>query len=421
MSRLNVLVVGASIAGPTAAYWFAKAGANVTVIERFPKLRTNGQNIDIRTAGVTVMRKIPGMETAVRAKTVPMEGISFVRGNGRPYGTIKATGNPDQQSLVSEYEIFRGDLARILVDLTKDHKRIRYIFGEQIASMQQNEKEDGPITVAFANGLATSEYDLVVACDGATSRTRAMGFGCGVREYMEPTNCWAAFFSVKQDLLKGGQMGQAYSAPGGRFMAVGPDPSGVNRVAFMGINPRDATDKALPFREAVKQGDYALKHYVAQHYRGAGWKTDEILKGMMESTDFYANEIVQLKPPSLYKGRFVLVGDAGYAPGFTGGGTSLAIAGAYLLAGEVCKHKDDLAAGLKGYEERMRPLINELQKVPPLIPTVLAPQTAWGIWLRNNIFAFIAWTRVLEFGQKYFAGAFAHSDKYGLPEYEWVE
>ena len=46
MSGLNVLVVGASIAGPMTAYWLAKAGANVTVIERFPELRTNGQAID---------------------------------------------------------------------------------------------------------------------------------------------------------------------------------------------------------------------------------------------------------------------------------------------------------------------------------------------------------------------------------------
>src|ERR1700761_2541634 len=114
MSALKVLIVGASIAGPSAAYWFARAGANVTVIERFPKLRTNGQSIDIRTAGVTVMRKMPGMEAAVRAKTTQIDGISFVGDNGRPYGTIKATGNPDQQSLVSEYEIFRGDLAQIL-------------------------------------------------------------------------------------------------------------------------------------------------------------------------------------------------------------------------------------------------------------------------------------------------------------------
>lgn len=196
MSKLKVLVVGASIAGPTVAYWLAKSGATITIIERFPKLRTNGQNIDIRTAGVSVMRKMPGMEAAVRAKTTQMDGISFVRDNGRPYGAIRPTGNPDQQSLVSEYEIFRGDLAQILFDLTKDNENIKYVFGEQVASMQQKGEDDRPVTVEFANGFPSSEYDLVVACDGATSRTRAIGLGCGVRTHIKPTNCWAAYFSI---------------------------------------------------------------------------------------------------------------------------------------------------------------------------------------------------------------------------------
>ena len=420
MSKLKILVAGASIAGPATAYWLAKAGANVTVIERFPKLRTSGQGIDIRTAGVTVMRKMPGMEAAVRAKTTQIEGISLVRDNGQPYGVLKATGNPDQQSLVSEYEIFRGDLAQVLVDLTKDNENIKYVFGEQIASMQQNEKEDGPITVKFANGLPTTQYDLVVACDGATSRTRAIGLGCGVRDHIKSTNCWGAYFSIEQDLLQGSKIGLGYSAPGGRFLAIGPDPSGVNRVVLMSVNPRDDRDATLPFREAMKQGDDALKQFVAKHYDGAGWKRDEVVKSMMEAGDFYANEVVQVRPPSLYKRRFVLLGDAGYAPGFTGAGTTLAITGAYVLAGEVCRHKGNLAAGLKGYEERMRPIINDMQKEPPYITTMMAPQTAWGIWLRNNIFAFITWTRILDFAQKFFASAFASSDKYKLPDYNWV-
>ena len=420
MSKLKVLVVGASIAGPTAAYWFAKAGADVTVVERFPRLRTSGQSIDIRTVGVTVMRKMPGMEAAVRAKTTQIEGVSFVSENGRPYGTLRATGNPDQQSLVSEYEIFRGDLAEVLFDLTKDNKSIKYVFGEQVVSMQQNEKDDGPITVEFANGLPTSEYDLVVACDGATSRTRAIGLGCGVRTHIKPTNCWAAYFSIEQDLLKGSKIGQGFSAVGGRLLAVGPDPSGVNRVTLMSINPRGDRDTTLPFREAMKQGDDALKRFIAQHYKGAGWKTDEIIGGMMETEDFYASEVVQVKGSSLYKGRFALVGDAGYASGFTGGGTSLAIAGAYVLAGEIGKHKGDLAAGLRGYEEQMRPIIDDLQKEPRFVTTFMAPQTAWGIWLRNNIFAFVIWTGIIDFAQKYFGSAFASSDKFGLQEYAWM-
>jgi 2-polyprenyl-6-methoxyphenol hydroxylase-like FAD-dependent oxidoreductase len=420
MSGLKVLVVGASIAGPSTAYWLAKAGAKVTIIERFSELRTSGQAVDIRTVGVSVMRKMSGMEALVRAKSTQEEGVSFVREDGRPYGTIRATGNPDQQSLVSEYEIFRGDLAKVLFDLTKNNENINYVFGEQIASMQQSETDDGPITVEFANGSTTSEYDLVIGCDGATSRTRAMGLGCGVRDHIVPTNCWAAYFSIKQDLLQGSRLGQGYSAVGGRFISVGSDPSGFSRVMLMGIHPRDKRDTTLPFRQASIQGDDALKKYIAQHYQGAGWKSDFVMQEMMDAEDFYASEIVQVKIPSLYNGRFVLVGDAGYAAGPTGGGTSLALAGAYMLAGEVGKHTGDLAAGLRGYEQQMRPIIKEMQKIPPLISTILAPQTAWGIWLRNWAFAFIAWTGIPEFAQKYLGGAFASAKTFPLPDYKWV-
>lgn len=417
--QLRVLIVGASIAGPMAAYWFAKAGADVTVIERFPELRTNGQGIDIRTSGVTVMRKTPGMEAAVRAKTTHMEGICFVDNNGRSYGTIRTTGNPDQQSLVSEYEIFRGDLAQILYDLSKDNENVQYVFGEQITSIQQSANDDGPIKVEFANDFRASEYDLVVACDGATSRTRAMGFGGSVRDHVETVNAWAAFFTIKQDLVKGSKVGHGYSAVGGRALALLNDPAGGTRVTLIGVHPRDKRDLALPFREAMKQGEEALKRFISEHYKGAGWKTEEIMTAMMGSSDFYANEMVQVKVPSLYKGRVVLVGDAGYAPGPTGTGTTLAMTGAYVLAGEIANHKGDLAAGLKGYEERMRPIIDDMQKIPPILG-FMAPQTAWGLWLRNNIFAFVAWTNIIGYAQKFLGSAFAAADKYTLPDYDWV-
>ncbi|KAK4539864.1 hypothetical protein LTR36_010325 [Oleoguttula mirabilis] len=416
MSGLKVLVVGASIAGPATAYWLAKAGAKVTVIERFATLRTGGQAVDIRTAGVSVMRKMSGMEVQVRAKSTQEEGVCFVREDGRPYGIIRATGNPDQQSLISEYEIHRGDLANILHGLTKDNKNIDYIFGEQVASMQRN--DDGPIEVDFANGSAPSTYDLVVACDGATSRTRAIGFGCGVRDHVVPTNTWAAYFTIKQDLLQGSKLGQGYNAVGGRFLSLGSE-SGSSTVMLMSVQPRGKGDSTLPFRQASSHGDLLLREYVAKHFRGAGWKSDVILRGMMHSEDFYASEIVQVKIPSFYNERLVLVGDAGYAAGATGGGTSLALTGAYMLAGELSKHPGDLAAGLKGYEQQMRPIVKEMQKIPPFVSTILAPQTAWGIQLRNYIFALVAWSGIAEFLPKYLGSAFARTDDFPLPDYDW--
>ena len=422
MSQLRVLVVGGSIAGLSTAYWFGKAGAHITVIERYPHFRMGGQAVDIRSVGVTIMRKIKGMEAAVRARNTTIEGLSFVRPDGRPYGTLRATGNPDEQSLLSEYEIFRGDLAKVIFDMNESNPNIKYIFGEQVAAMQQPAKADKPITVDFANGTPSSDFDLVVACDGATSRTRALGLGCGVRDHIVPTNSWAAYCSVKKDLLEGSKVGHAFTATGGRFVAYGPDPAGVNRVAFMGMYPRDGRDSTKGFRDAMKAGDESLKHYVAEQYKDVvGWKLGEAMEGMMESDDFYGSEIVQVKAPVLYKGRFVMVGDAGYAPGPTGGGTSLAMAGAYLLAGEITKHSGDLEAGLRGYEQQIRPLITDLQKIPPLVLSIIAPQTAWGIWIRNHLFGFICWTKILEFAQKYLASAFDTPDKFNIPEYEWPE
>ena len=421
-SKLRVLLVGASIAGPTAAYWFAKAGASVTIIERFPGIRKGGQSVDIRTVGVTVMRKMPGLEEAVRANRAPVDKMSVVGSNGCCYGTLQPTGNPNQQSLISEYEILRGDLNRILYNTTKDHKNIRYVFGEQVASMQQPESGDGPVTVQFANGYPTAEFDLVVACDGATSRTRAIGLETGVRDHMHTTNSWLAYFSVPGDLLKGKEGGHGYSAPGGRAIIMVHDPKAdKTRLAIMGIHPPSDREALVPLRNAVKEGDDAVKAYIADHYSGAGWKSNDAVAAMMEAEDLYVSESAQVKLPTLSRGRFVLVGDAGYAPGPIGTGTSLAMTGAYVLAGEVSKNKGNLGAALKGYEEAMRPLIDDLQKIPSLVPWIFAPQTAWAIWLRNIVFAILCRTRMLDFAQKFGGEAFAGVDKHKVPEYTWNE
>ncbi|KAF5564771.1 salicylate 1-monooxygenase [Fusarium phyllophilum] len=376
MSGLKVLVSGASIAGPATAYWLAKAGAKVTVIERFPALRTGGQAVDIRTAGVSVMRKMAGLEAAVRAKSTQEEGISFVREDGTPYGVIRPT-----------------------VACLGDNNNINYIFDKQIASMQQSEKIAGPITVTFAKGTEALEYDLVIACDGATSRTRALGLGCNVGDHIVSTNCWSAYFSIPQDVLSGSKIGQGFNAVRGRNISIGTDPAGFSRVLLMCMNSRGKSESADAFREASAKGNDALKKYIAQHYSEVGWKCSIVLKEMTKSEDFYASEIVQVKTPTLSKGR--LIRSRSHRRW-----NQRRLAGAYILAGELSKHKGDITAGLEGYEQQVRPLVNEMQVIPPLITTILAPQTAWGIWLRNNIFAFVAWTGLVELAQRYIGAGF---------------
>ena len=48
----HILISGASIAGPTLAYWLKRYGFTPTVIERAPHLREGGYPIDVRFEAV---------------------------------------------------------------------------------------------------------------------------------------------------------------------------------------------------------------------------------------------------------------------------------------------------------------------------------------------------------------------------------
>ena len=71
---MDILISGASIAGPTAAYWLARAGHRVTVVERADSLRTAGQNVDVRGSGRDVLRRM-GLEDTVAGHTTGEAGL----------------------------------------------------------------------------------------------------------------------------------------------------------------------------------------------------------------------------------------------------------------------------------------------------------------------------------------------------------
>lgn len=75
----------------------------------------------------------------------------------------------------------------------------------------------------------------------------------------------------------------------------------------------------------------------------------------------------------------MLLGDAGYCPTpITGMGTSLAILGAYLLAGELARHSN-VEDGLLSYERLFRPYVEKGQRLIPGLPRLAYPKTALGV------------------------------------------
>ncbi|MFI5658838.1 FAD-dependent monooxygenase [Streptomyces sp. NPDC051684] len=84
--------------------------------------------------------------------------------------------------------------------------------------------------------------------------------------------------------------------------------------------------------------------------------------------------------------RTVLLGDAAYcASPMSGIGTSLALVGAYMLAGELSRADGDHRTALAAYETGMRPFVNRAQEFARTSGDGgLMPHSPAQMWLRNQ-------------------------------------
>jgi 2-polyprenyl-6-methoxyphenol hydroxylase-like FAD-dependent oxidoreductase len=104
---------------------------------------------------------------------------------------------------------------------------------------------------------------------------------------------------------------------------------------------------------------------------------------MHTASDFFLDSVGQVRVDRWSRGRAVLLGDAGYCPTpLTGLGTSLALVGAYVLAGELADARGDHEVAFDRYEHVMRPYVTTSQELPPGGAGGYAPNSALAIRLR---------------------------------------
>ena len=110
------------------------------------------------------------------------------------------------------------------------------------------------------------------------------------------------------------------------------------------------------------------------------------------------------------------LGDAGYAtPGY---GTSLAIMGGYVLAGELLSHPGDIQTALKQYEGIMLPFAKSSQGGDNAMQ-YLNPQTRWGIRIRNALLGFVTWTKLDRLAMAVASALGFTEKKIPMPDYQW--
>ncbi|MBZ4324458.1 FAD-dependent monooxygenase [Streptomyces huiliensis] len=368
MQNTDILISGGGIAGPALAYWLRRAGFSVTVVERAPAPRPGGQAVDLRGAGRTVVERM-GLLAEARALSLDQRGFACVDASGR----IRARMTADSfggEGIISEIEILRGDLARLLYEATGPGHETEYLFDDTITELDE---DASGVTVGFRSA-GTRRFGLVVGADGPHSVVRGLAFG-PEREYVRPLDLYTAWFTaVDGPDLDGWFM--MHNAPGGRVATARPGrhsgeiKAGLSfRSPPLGVGRRDAD---------------AHRALLAERFAGVGWETPYLLRAAREASDFFFDSMGQVRLDRWSRGRVVLLGDAGYCPSpLTGLGTSLALVGAYVLAGELAAAGGDHRVAFPRYDRVMRPYVDRAQELPPGGAAGFAPASALGIRLRN--------------------------------------
>ncbi|KAK1763486.1 putative monooxygenase [Phialemonium atrogriseum] len=377
MPPLKVLIVGAGIGGPAAAFWLSRIGCDVTIVERSPTLRATGQQIDLTGQGIVLLRMM-GIEDAVRAVRCPEPGMRVLDHLGRSKAYFPVNTSGKGLSPTRELEVMRGDLVHILYEATKSLKGVKYIFDSHIDSFAQDD-EGSPaekVHVTFSDGRQ-DDYDVLIGADGTGSATRGLMLGSSFPDPRRDLGVHMAFFTAPS------REDDTYDwtvchIPGGKALMTRKDRPENIRVYLATRTGRAALDAAKTPAEQ--------KAVLAELFKGAeGCQSERFLRDLVE-----ALRQIRLPEGAWSRGRVVLLGDAAYCPAPIGGGvaTTAALVGAYVLAGEIAKQwkKNEESPGTfnmeeaaKEYERIVRPFITANSQVSPWMMRLWFPETRLGI------------------------------------------
>jgi 2-polyprenyl-6-methoxyphenol hydroxylase-like FAD-dependent oxidoreductase len=356
----RILVSGASVAGPVLAYWLTRHGFSVTVVERASGLRkTGGHAVDLFRPAMNISEKM-GVLPRVEERATGTSRLTVHReGARRP---VRA----DLSKIFSaasdrHVEVMRDDLSEIYYDATRED--VEYVFDDSIISISP----DGE--VRFENA-PPRRFDLVVGADGLHSNVRRLAFG----EESRFSSHIGAYFGVLSLPNTAGLDGELLMHVGvGRTAGMyGARHLGDARALFLFRSERelDHHHRDVPRQKELLRGAFAGLHP----------DVDRWLEELDRTPAFYFDSITQLHMDTWSRGRVTLVGDAGYCPGpAVGGSTTLAVVGAYVLAGELAQADGDHEVAFPAYERAMAGHVRASRAVALSAAKTLIPTSRLGV------------------------------------------
>jgi 2-polyprenyl-6-methoxyphenol hydroxylase-like FAD-dependent oxidoreductase len=365
---VRIAINGAGIAGPTLAWWLARAGHDVLLVEESPALRRGGYVIDFWGVGYDVAEKM-GLLPAIRAAGYAVQDVRLVDHEGRRRGGFglqvfdRLTGGRFTS-------LQRSDLSAAIFHALGD--RVETRFGDSIAALHPSADS---VHVEFSRAAA-SDFDLVVGADGLHSRVRALAFG-PERQFEVALGYHVAAFELAGYRPRDELVYVMHGAPGrqiSRFALRG------DRTLFLFVFVDELLGGEMP------GGGREFKSVLARVFGGVGWESGQILEAMESAEDIYFDRVSQIRMKDWTRGRIALAGDAAACVSLLAGeGSGLAMAEAYVLAYELARTPRDPLAALVRYESSLRDFLVRKQRSAAAFASALAPRTRAGIAFRNAV------------------------------------
>ena len=366
MENKNILISGAGIAGTALAFWLKKFGFNPTIVEIAPKLREGGYAIDFWGAGFDVAEKMQILPELSKVD-LKLSELTFVDKNN------KHRGGMNYQKIIKwmngrAFTLLRSDLAKTIYNhLDKD---IEIIFGDKISKVEQSENE---VSVTFHSGK-TRSFDLVVGADGLHSNVRNLVFG-DEAQFEKYYGYYTASYTIPNP--KGDKEFSMYNVPS-KQVALYPTNENTSVVLYV---------FASPVKLSYNHHDIeAQKQILRNHFENIGWKCADLISKIDTAPDFYFDVVSQIQMKNWSKNRVALVGDACDCPSLLSGqGSTLAMVGAYILAGELKNANGNFKVAFEQYQNIFKEFIDDKQLLAQKFAKQFVPKSKFGIWLRNVV------------------------------------
>jgi len=366
MKNTKVLISGAGIAGPTLAYWLLRWGLEPTLIDRAPSPRPGGYMIDFWGLGYDVAERMDLLPVLL-SDGYRIDELQLVNTHGAKVGGLdgRIFRSATDNRFVS---LLRADLARRLYATVEG--KVETIFSDSVRTLSE---DDRGVDVSFERSKPR-RFDLVVGADGLHSAVRLAAFG-RADAYERYLGYCAAAFSVA---------GYPYRNEGA-YVSYGVPRRQATRYSLRDGRTGFLLVFAEPSRPAAAHHD-TLSHKAAvrRAFDGVGWECGEILDAMSGAEEFYFDMVSQVRMDRWSRGRVALVGDSCFGPSLLAGeGAAFAMAGSYLLAGELKAARGDYERAFRHYQAQFKTFIDAKQKKAETFAAWFAPKTPFHLLLRN--------------------------------------